>query len=72
MTPPLMPSFEHWRLVRRHLIEVERFRSLLRLAARDPSVLHHLRVEHDDNERCCRREPWPTTMASLLSSEESA
>jgi hypothetical protein len=32
--------------------------------------MHHLHVEHDDNDRCCRREPWILTMLELMRDAE--
>ncbi len=72
MKAPVATSrFDHLLLIRRHAIEVARFRSYIargiaERAAMMPTVLHEA-----DNS-CCRREPWSVTMLALLLVDEQA
>ena len=36
------------------------------LAAPPPSGLSRLTVVHEDDDSCCRRQPWPVTLDHLL------
>jgi hypothetical protein len=65
MTTTIHPPLDHWRLVRRKPAEVERLRRIFS----SPEGANDLTVMHDAPSpvvgRCCKREPWPVTLAAL-------
>lgn len=59
-----MTTFDHLKLTRRNAREVERFRRFVCGAPR--GKLTHLGVMHEADGSCCRKEPWPRTIETLV------
>ena len=58
-----MITFDHWRLVRRDLRELKKFRDWLMAA--QPRIITGVVVTHLSNRRCCRKEKWRVTARQL-------
>jgi hypothetical protein len=54
---------DHDRLRRRDPRELRKLRRFL-LGIRRGEV-NHLKVMHEHDDRCCRKEPWPVTLSTL-------
>jgi hypothetical protein len=59
-----MITFDHWRLVKRNPRELRKFRSWV-LSAR-PGEISRVRVAHEANGKCCRKEEWDTTARTIV------
>jgi hypothetical protein len=55
---------DHLRLVRRQPTEMKRFRNIV--LGTMPGEVSELRVVHEHDNRCCRREPWNDTARVLI------
>jgi hypothetical protein len=60
-----MTTFDHLKLVRRDLREVTRYRRYLSGMSGAGRLVEFM-VEHEADDRCCRREPWNVTQEALL------
>ena len=62
-----MISFDHLLLTKRDPKETARFISWLKApAANGAGQVRHMQVLHEHDDRCCRREAWPRTVARLM------
>jgi hypothetical protein len=61
-----MIRFDHLKLARRDWQETGRFVSWLKDRAAEGAGVWDLAVLHEADRRCCRKEPWPATLARLL------
>lgn len=60
-------KYDHLALAQRDPIEVARFVGFLRREMTGGGGgLRHLRVEHEHDDSCCRREPWAATFVVML------
>jgi hypothetical protein len=62
--------FDHLKLVRRDHREVARYRAWL--LGIQTGELSQIRVEHEADKRCCRRESWNKTQAALVEAMKPA
>jgi hypothetical protein len=60
--------FDHQRLVRRDPAEVKKLRAFL--GARRGTV-SEMAVVHEHDNRCCKRESWPRTLAAVLAGADA-
>jgi hypothetical protein len=59
-----MLTFDHMKLVRRQPTEVKRFRDWVLSA--QPGEFCEVAVVHENDGRCCRKEPWNATARALI------
>lgn len=60
-------AFDHLLLVQRHPVEVGRFcAAIAKSMGEARGAVLDLQVVHEQDDGCCRREPWPVTMMLLL------
>jgi hypothetical protein len=57
-------TFDHWKLVRRNLTELARYRRFVLGATQ--GELAESAIAHEADYRCCRLEPWDVTQARIL------
>jgi hypothetical protein len=55
--------FDHLRLVNRQPHEMKRYRRFL--LGLQPGDVAQPVIEHEANGSCCRKEPWPATVAAI-------
>jgi hypothetical protein len=60
-----MLTFDHLKLVQHDVREVKRFRDYL-LRLQGSGTVEEMGVQHENDDSCCQREPWPATQAQLL------
>jgi len=59
-------ALEHFRYIRDRPYRREFNARLRRLIAEEPRAISQMTVVHEDDGRCCRREPWPVTYTQLV------
>lgn len=58
---PEYPRFDHLRLIERDPMQIAHLRAVL-----ERGGLQDVVMEHEADDSCCRREPWPATLAACL------
>lgn len=59
--PKSSPRFDHLELIRRDPMTVARLRATL-----ERGGLLDVELLHESDDSCCRKEPWPATLAACL------
>ncbi len=58
-----MLTFDHLKLVKRDPVELARFREFL--LGGQIGIWDEVKISHERNESCCRREPWNETLVTI-------
>jgi hypothetical protein len=63
-----MTTFDHLKLVKRDPRELARFRRWV--LSGEPGRLENVAVVHESDHKCCKRELWSQTAASIINALE--
>lgn len=60
-------AIDHWRLIQRKESEIKKLRFAVATASMGkPGDVVEMVVEHEEDNRCCKKEAWSQTVATVV------